>query len=108
MALLIPIAVSYDSDPEEVEEILVDEAKKAVGVVDGLLGDPLPFVRFIPGFGDYSLNFTLICQVREFVDQYLVQHELRKRIFKRFEKERVQIPCHIQVVQQKGELNGHL
>ena len=92
MSLLIPIGVSYSSDPEKVEKILVEEAKKAVGTIPGLLGDPEPFVRFIPGFGESSLDFTLICQVREFVDQYLAQHELRKRIFKRFNEEGIEIP----------------
>ncbi|MDO9289129.1 MAG: mechanosensitive ion channel family protein [Thermodesulfovibrionales bacterium] len=92
MSLLIPIGVSYSSDPEKVEKILVEEAKEAVGKIPGLLGDPEPFVRFIPGFGDSSLDFTLICQVQEFVDQYLVQHELRKRIFKRFKEEGIEIP----------------
>jgi small-conductance mechanosensitive channel len=84
------VSVSYDVDPQRVEEILVGEAKKAVGEVEGLLGHPEPFIRFIPGFGDVSLGFTLICQVREFVAQYWVQHELRKRILKRFEKEGMQ------------------
>jgi small-conductance mechanosensitive channel len=64
MSLLIPIGVSYSSDPEKVEKILVEEAKKAVGQIPGFLGDPEPFVRFIPGFGDSSLDFTLICQVQ--------------------------------------------
>jgi small-conductance mechanosensitive channel len=92
MALLIPISVSYSSDPEKVEKVLVEEAKKAVGEIPGLLGDPEPFVRFIPGYGESSLDFTLICQVKEFVDQYLAQHELRKRIFKRFKEEGIEIP----------------
>jgi len=92
MSLLIPIGVSYSSDPEQVERILIEEAKGAVGQIPGLLGEPEPFVRFIPGFGDSSLDFTLICQVREFVDQYLAQHELRKRIFARFKKEGIEIP----------------
>jgi small-conductance mechanosensitive channel len=92
MSLLIPIGVSYSSDPEKVERILIEEAKKAVGEIPGLLGEPEPFVRFIPGFGDSSLDFTLICQVQEFVDQYLAQHELRKRIFKRFQEEGIEIP----------------
>ena len=92
MSLLIPVGVSYSSDPEKVERILIEEAKKAVGEIPGLLGDPEPFVRFIPGFGESSLDFTLICQVREFVDQYLAQHELRKRIFKRFREEGIEIP----------------
>lgn len=92
MSLLIPIGVSYSSDPEKVEKILVEETKKAVGEIPGLLGEPEPFVRFIPGFGESSLDFTLICQVKEFVDQYLAQHELRKRIFKRFHDEGIEIP----------------
>jgi small-conductance mechanosensitive channel len=92
MSLMIPVGVSYSSDPEKIEKILVEEAKKAVGQVPGLLGDPEPFVRFIPGFGESSLDFTLICQVNEFVDQYLAQHELRKRIFKRFKEEGIEIP----------------
>ncbi len=49
-------------------------------------------MRFIIGFGKSSLDFTFICPVREFVDQYLTQHELRKRIFKRFKEEGIGIP----------------
>jgi small-conductance mechanosensitive channel len=92
MSLLIPIGVSYSSDPEQVERILVEVAKKGTLDIPGLLAEPEPFVRFIPGFGDSSLDFTLTCQVREFVDQYLAQHELRKRIFKRFNEEGIEIP----------------
>ena len=92
MSLLIPVGVSYSSDPERVEEILLEEARKAVGEIPGLLGNPEPAVRFIPGFGDSSLDFTLICQVQEFVDQYYAQHELRKRIFRRFGEEGIDIP----------------
>ena len=92
MSLLIPIGVSYSSDPEKIERILVEEAKQGTKDIPGLLAEPEPFVRFIPGFGESSLDFTLICQVREFVDQYLVQHELRKRIFKRFNEEGIEIP----------------
>ncbi|MDI6727862.1 MAG: mechanosensitive ion channel family protein [Thermodesulfovibrionales bacterium] len=103
MSLLIPIGVSYSSDPEKVERILMEEAKKAVGEIPGLLGEPEPFVRFIPGFGDSSLDFTLICQVQEFVDQYLVQHELRKRIFRRFKEDGIEIPFPHRTVYLKEE-----
>lgn len=92
MSLLVPVSVSYASDPDKVEEALVEETTRAVGEIPGLLGNPAPFVRFIPGFGESSLDFTLICQVGEFVDQYLVQHELRKRIFRRFQREGIEIP----------------
>ena len=49
-------------------------------------------VRFSPGFGESSLDFSLICQIAEFSDQFLVQHELRKRIFQRFKEEGIEIP----------------
>lgn len=92
MSISIRISVSYSSDPEKVERILIEESKKAVGEVPGLLGAPEPSVRFIPGFGDSSLDFTLGCHVREFAVQDLVQHELRKRVFKRFKQEGIEIP----------------
>jgi small-conductance mechanosensitive channel len=98
MALLIPISVSYDADPDHVERALLQEAGLAVGAIPGLLAEPAPMVRFIPGFGAFSLDFTLICHVREFTDQYLAQHELRKRILKRFKRERIEIPYPQQTV----------
>ena len=102
MSLLIPIGVSYDCDPDDIERILVEEALLGAKDIPGLLAEPAPFVRFIPGFGDFSLDFTLICQVAEFVDQYLAQHELRKRIFKRFRKEGIEIPFPIRTLHLKG------
>jgi small-conductance mechanosensitive channel len=103
MAVLIPISVGYGSDPEQVERVLVEEAVKAAGEVPGMLSNPAPFVRFIPGFGESSLDFTLICQVKEVVDQYLAQHELRKRIFKRFRQEGIEIPFPIRTVYLKRD-----
>ncbi|MBI3621834.1 MAG: mechanosensitive ion channel [Nitrospirae bacterium] len=50
MALLIPISVSYDNDPGRVERMLVEEAVKGSQDIPGLLSEPAPFVRFIPGF----------------------------------------------------------
>jgi small-conductance mechanosensitive channel len=99
MALLLPVSVSYAADPDHVEQVLVKETTKAAGEVPGLLPEPAPFVRFIPGFGDFSLDFTLICRVASFVDQYLVQHELRKRILRRFRAEGIEIPYPIRTVE---------
>lgn len=103
MSLLIPIGVSYAADPDTVERILVEEAKRGAADIPGLLADPAPFVRFIPGFGESSLDFTLICQVAEFTDQYLAQHELRKRIFKRFKEAGIEIPFPHRTVYLRGE-----
>jgi small-conductance mechanosensitive channel len=106
MSLHIPVSVSYASDPEKVEQILIDEAKKAVREIPGLLPSPEPLARFIPGFGESSLDFTLICQVREITDQYPVQHELRKRILKRFSQEGIEIPFPHRTVYIREEKEG--
>ncbi len=88
----IVVHVSYASDPDLIEKLLIEEAKGAVGQVSGLLDKPVPVVRFIPGFGEISLGFTLVCHIRNFTDQNLVEHELRTRIFKRFRAQGIQMP----------------
>src|SRR5262250_1160373 len=56
MALPIRVGVDYGTDPDLVERLLVEEAKRAVGDVPGLLAEPAPTARLIPGFGDFSLD----------------------------------------------------
>ena len=73
MSLGIQVRVSYGSDPEQVERILVEVATKAAKEINVLQQDPPPSVQFLPGFGESSLNFTLNCRVKSYADQYLVQ-----------------------------------
>jgi small-conductance mechanosensitive channel len=92
MSVLLQVNVSYDCDPDAVEKVLLDETVRAVGAIPGLRAEPAPIVRLIPGFGDFALGFTVIVSVDDFVAQYPVQHELRKRIFKRLAREGIRIP----------------
>ena len=98
MALQISISVSYDTDPDQVEKVLVEEVIQGAKEIPGLLAYPEPLVRLIPGLGESSLNFTLVCQIKAYEDQPLVQHELTKRILKRFRKEGIEIPFPIRTV----------
>src|SRR3972149_122964 len=82
MARPIPVSVSYDNDPEKIEKVVSEIAKTAAGEVPGLLEEPSPLVRLVPGFGESSLNFTLNCNIEEITHRHPVEHELRKRIFK--------------------------
>ncbi len=106
VVLLLPVSVSYDADPDVVEKVLSDEAKKAATEVAGLLATPEPVVRFVPGFGESSLNFTLVCNVKDVLDQPPVQHELNKRIFKRFKQEGIEIPFPTRTVYVKGRASN--
>jgi small-conductance mechanosensitive channel len=103
MALVINVSVGYGSDTRKVERILLEEASRAALEIQGMLPEPPPAVRFIPGFRESSLDFSVICQVREFADQYFVQHELRHRILERLRKEEVEIPFPQRTVYLRGE-----
>jgi small-conductance mechanosensitive channel len=92
MSLRLPVGVSYSADAELVERVLIEETREAAKEIPVLRLDPPPMVRFMPGFGDSSLNFTLICRIATYTDQYVVQDALNKRILARFRKEGIQIP----------------
>jgi len=92
MAASVQVGVSYDSDPDQIERVLLDIGMQGASEIPGLLADPAPSVAFDPGFGDSALGFTLNYQVAEFVNQFSVRHELRKRIFRRFREEGISIP----------------
>ncbi len=57
-----------------------------------MVANPAPYVRFMPGPGDFSLGFQINFSVSEFGDQYMVQSELRKLIFKRLMREGIVMP----------------
>jgi len=85
MSYGLPVGVMYGTDPNLVEKALLEAAHEAIrDGLEGLLAKPEPSVSLIPGFGEYSLNFSLNLQVRQFTDQYPVQSDLRKRIVKKF------------------------
>jgi small-conductance mechanosensitive channel len=105
MALVLRVGVGYDSDVDKIERLLVEEATAAAGEVAGLLPDP-PSARLV-GFGDSSLDFSLVCQVASFVDQYFVQHELRKRILRRFRAEGVDFALPTRLVEVRRRDGDH-
>jgi small-conductance mechanosensitive channel len=103
MVLQVPVNVSYASDPDLVERVLLEEARKAQAEVPGLLADPAPSVRFLPGFGESSLAFSLLCNIREIADQNPVMDELNKRILKRFRQEGIEFPYPARTVYLRDE-----
>lgn len=92
LAAQVQISVGYDADPDRIEAILRDEAIKATAELEYMLTDPAPVIQLSPGFGEASLEFTVVVQIREFSDQAPAQHELRKRILKRLRHEGIMMP----------------
>ena len=69
--IIISINVAYESDVEEVREILIAAAKAQ----DQVLAIPAPTVLFAE-FGDWALKFNLIC----FVDDIELAERIRSDI----------------------------
>jgi small-conductance mechanosensitive channel len=102
IGMQVRIAVEATADPDRVEAVLVDEVARAVGQVPGLMADPSPSVAFIPGFGESSLVFSVNCQAATFIDQFPVQHELRKRFLRRLRAEGLPLALPAQAVYLHG------
>jgi small-conductance mechanosensitive channel len=82
----VRIDVAADADVDRVEDVLADEAKRAVDV-PGIAEAPLPSVALAPGFVDGGIAFTVSFYVRAFNEQGNVQHAIRKRLARRLKKE---------------------
>lgn len=92
MGMSVSFGVSYSSDIDHVEAVLLDEAKAAVGKIPGLIAEPEPTIRFNPGPGDWSLVFQINFNVAKYSDQFLVQSEMRKLLYKRLQNEGIGLP----------------
>jgi potassium efflux system protein len=85
--VLIPIGVSYNSDPEAVRETLLAVAQR-----HGLVQEqPEPVVHFM-GFGDSSLDFRLAVWVDDPLLRLNVASDLRFMIWKAFAEHSIEIP----------------
>ena len=84
---LIPVGVSYKSEPEVVTKILLKIAQEHPNV----LKKPKPMVFFI-GFGDSSINFELSVWLDNPIIQKPVTSELNQAIWQDFAKNNIEIP----------------
>ena len=85
--VIVPVGVSYDSDPEEVREVLLKCAENHPQI----LSNPEPFVYFAD-FADSSLNLELRAFIRDANNSLLVRNDLRFKIFSALKKAGIEIP----------------
>ncbi len=102
MAILINVGVSYNSDIDRVENILLEVGNEITKNFDFMDKNFKPIVRFNPGFSTSSLDFTLILAVNEVTSQSVAMHETRKLIFKKFKEHNIEIPYQQTVVHLKN------
>ncbi len=85
--IIIPIGVSYDADPEQVRDILLQVARELPFISE----NPEPRVFFMD-FGDSSLNFELRCYVQDISSGVSAKSDLRFAIFQAMKEAGIEIP----------------
>lgn len=85
--IIIPVGVSYDSDPDKVRDLLLACTKK----VPGILEEPAPTV-LLTDFGDSALMFELRCFVEDVATSSGKRSELRYEILRCFRAAEIEIP----------------
>jgi small-conductance mechanosensitive channel len=88
LQISIPVGVSYDSELDKVERITLEvgeEVMKEFGI------ETKPLFRY-KEFGPSAVNFKLTMDVNEYSQQYSMQHEFIKRLYKRFKAEGIEMP----------------
>lgn len=85
--LRIQIGVAYGSDIQQVRKALLSAAKS----IQQVESEPAPRVRFRT-FGDFSLNFELLCWVAEPVLRGSVSDRLNEAIYNIFNEQEISIP----------------
>ena len=89
--VVIPVGVSYASDPDQVRDILMAVAEAHPLVVTNHLQIPNPSVLF-RRFGDSSLDFELRCFIRRVEERLNTLSDINFEIFRAFKREGIEIP----------------
>jgi len=91
MRLVAPVGVSYDSDPDQVRDLLLQVAHEEAEDNPSVLLEPKPYVHFV-GFGDSSLDFEIFVWVSDPRDLIKVKTNINFRIFRIFKDNNIEIP----------------
>lgn len=106
MRLVIPVGVSYGSDPERVRDVLLEVVGEEAEENSFVLTSPKPFINFV-GFGDSSLDFELFLWISDPRQMNRVRTSVNYKIFRAFKQHSIEIPfpqrdIHIRTVRDNG------
>ncbi len=87
----VPIGVSYNSDLEKVEKVIIETANKLRKGLEEADKNTEPSVRF-ENFGDSSINLTVNIYAKDYESQFTLKDKCIREIHKAFMKNKIEIP----------------
>ncbi len=90
LSLLIDLAVEFDEDLEHVERVTLEVANAVMREVVGGVPEFECLMRY-NAIREYAVGFTVIIRSTEFGNQFLLKHELLKRLMQRYREEQINI-----------------
>ncbi|MFD1382450.1 mechanosensitive ion channel family protein [Rhodanobacter aciditrophus] len=102
MSVPVEVGVHYDSDLEQVEEVVIDVAKNLMKEHEFGVPTHDPVVLFHT-FDNSSINFTVILRGQEFFHQFFLRAAFIKALHKRFKEEQIVIPYPISAINTDQE-----
>ena len=91
MAIELAFRSGLESEPEQVEAVVLDELTRAVSSLPGLRPDAPPLVRF-RAFGEWGLEWRAYVEILSSQDRFFLRHELMKRLHRRLRVEQIRVP----------------
>ncbi|MFH1447599.1 MAG: mechanosensitive ion channel family protein, partial [Candidatus Micrarchaeota archaeon] len=100
ISTMITVGVSYTSDPEKVEKVILNAVDNARKKTNKIVDQKEPIIRFTD-FGEFYLLFNVLVPIDTYTSQWDVGTCIRKEIFKEFKKNKIEIPFPIRTVYMK-------
>jgi len=85
--IVLEIGLAYGTDPVKAGEVILE----SVRATEGVLADPEPAVYFLT-FGDFSLNFTLICWCKSYAVSWVVTNAVNVNLARALAGNGLEIP----------------
>lgn len=97
LSVPVELGVHYNSDLEHVEKVTLEVAREILKSHEWGVTEYDTFVVYT-GFGDSSINFTVMLRAKEYFNRFWVRSAFIKALHKRYAEEGINIPYPIRAI----------
>lgn len=97
LSVPVDVGVHYNSDLEHVEKVTLEVAREILISHEWGVSEYNTFVVYT-GFGDSSINFTVMLRAKEYFNRFWVKSAFIKALHKRYAEEGINIPYPIRAI----------